>query len=113
MAEGGGGWPVFTAAAVQAAPVYLDRDATIDKAWALISKAGRAGARLIAFPEAFASGFPHWIYLDQPQANERYFVDLVRRLPQRYETFGDLTPYRGRRNAGPATAMIRTRGGRR
>lgn len=68
----------FIAAAVQAAPVYLDRDATIDKVCRLIREASRAGARLIAFPEAFVPGFPHWIYLDRPQANERWFVELVR-----------------------------------
>ncbi len=78
MAEAGRGWPRFTAAVVQAAPVYLNRDATVDKACALIREAGRVGARLIAFPEAFVPGFPHWIYLDRPQANEHYFVDLVR-----------------------------------
>ena len=38
-----GPWPVFTAAAVQAAPVYLDRDATVDKACAL----RRGGARFL------------------------------------------------------------------
>ncbi len=69
---------VVTVAAVQAAPVFLDRDATVDKACALVREAGRAGARLVAFPEAFVPGFPHWIYLDRPQANERYFVELVR-----------------------------------
>ena len=78
VAEAGRGWPRFTAAAVQAAPAYLNSDATVDKACALIREAGRAGARLIAFPEAFVPGFPHWIYLDRPHANERYFVDLVR-----------------------------------
>jgi aliphatic nitrilase len=71
-------WPAFTAAAVQAAPAYLDRRASVDKACALIREAGRAGARLIAFPEVFVPGFPHWIYLDRPQPNERYFVELVR-----------------------------------
>lgn len=70
--------PVFAAAAVQAAPVYLNRDATVDEACALIREAGRAGAQLVAFPEVFIPGFPHWIYLDRPQANERYFVELVR-----------------------------------
>jgi aliphatic nitrilase len=70
-------WPVFTAAAVQAAPVYLRRDATVEKACALIREAGRAGARLVAFPEVFVPGFPHWIYLDRPQANEGYFEALV------------------------------------
>lgn len=69
---------VFVAAAVQAAPVYLNRDATVEKACALIREAGRAGARLVAFPEVFVPGFPHWIYLDRPQVNEPYFVELVR-----------------------------------
>ncbi|MBI4607587.1 MAG: carbon-nitrogen hydrolase family protein [Candidatus Rokubacteria bacterium] len=71
-------WPAFTAAAVQAAPVYLNCDATVDKACALIREAARSGARLVAFPEVFVPGFPHWIYLDRPQANEHYFVELVR-----------------------------------
>jgi nitrilase len=71
-------WPRFTAAAVQAAPVYLDRDATVDKIVALVHQAASAGAALVAFPEAFVPGFPHWIYLDRPHPNERYFVELVR-----------------------------------
>jgi nitrilase len=69
---------LVTVAAVQAAPVFLNRDATVEKACALVSEAGRADARLVAFPEAFVAGFPHWIYLDRPQANEDYFVELVR-----------------------------------
>lgn len=39
----------FRAAAVQAAPVFLDLDASIDKAIGLIEDASRAGAELIAF----------------------------------------------------------------
>jgi len=69
---------VSTVAAIQAAPVFLDRDATVDKACALVREAGRAGAGLVALPEVFVPGFPHWIYLDRPQANEGYFVELVR-----------------------------------
>jgi nitrilase len=49
-------------AAVQAAPVYLDRDATVAKACDLIASAGREGARLIVFPEAFIPTYPGWVW---------------------------------------------------
>jgi nitrilase len=49
-------------AAVQAAPVYLDRDATIAKACDLIATAGGEGARLIVFPEAFIPTYPGWVW---------------------------------------------------
>jgi nitrilase len=49
-------------AAVQAAPVYLDREATIAKACDLIATAGREGAQLIVFPEAFIPTYPGWVW---------------------------------------------------
>ena len=47
-------------AAVQAASVHLDRDASIDKAAALIAQAGKAGAQVIGFPEGFVPAHPSW-----------------------------------------------------
>jgi nitrilase len=52
----------FTAAVVQAAPVYLDREATVAKAVRLIEEAAGEGAKLVAFPETWIPGYPSWIY---------------------------------------------------
>jgi nitrilase len=48
-------------AAVQAAPVFLDLEASLDKALALLEKAAADGARLVVFPEAFLPAWPAWI----------------------------------------------------
>lgn len=52
----------FKIAAVQAAPVFLDREATVEKACRLISEAGRENARLIVFPESFIPAYPDWVW---------------------------------------------------
>lgn len=50
-------------AAAQLTPVFLNKEKTIDKACEAISEAGKNGARLIVFPEAFISGYPDWVWL--------------------------------------------------
>ncbi len=57
-------------AAVQAAPVWLNRDATIEKACRLIHDAGKAGADIIGFPENFIPGHPVWYYF-YPATSEK------------------------------------------
>jgi predicted amidohydrolase len=54
--------PVVRAAVVQAAPVFLDREATVDKACDLIARAGAQGAEVIAFPEGFIPTHPVWYH---------------------------------------------------
>lgn len=58
------------AAAVQAAPVFLDREATTDKAVALIEKAAGEGAGLIVFPETFIPTYPDWVWRTRPFSGE-------------------------------------------
>ncbi|HET9199605.1 MAG TPA: carbon-nitrogen hydrolase family protein [Dehalococcoidia bacterium] len=56
----------FSVAAVQASPVVLDRDATVEKACQLIAEAASRGARLIVFPEAFIPTYPDWVWALAP-----------------------------------------------
>jgi nitrilase len=49
-------------AAVQATPVFLDRDATVEKVVELTAKAAAEGAGLVAFPEAFVPTYPDWVW---------------------------------------------------
>jgi nitrilase len=61
-----------TAAAVQATPVFLDREATIDKAVSLIAEAAENGARLIVFPETFVPTYPDWVWRAPPWSDGWY-----------------------------------------
>lgn len=50
-------------AAAQLAPIFLNKKKTIEKACNAILEAGKKGAELIVFPEAFISGYPDWVWL--------------------------------------------------
>ena len=52
----------FRIAAIQATPVFLDLDATVEKACRLIAEAAAGDASLAAFPEAFLPGYPLWVW---------------------------------------------------
>lgn len=59
----------FTVASVQATPVFLDLQASLDKACELILEAGAGGARLAVFPECFLPGYPLWSWFVPPHAS--------------------------------------------
>jgi nitrilase len=82
-------------ASAQLAPVFLDREATIEKVAKTVVEAANLDASLLAFPETFVPGYPAWAdhthasffdHPDQKAAWARYLdsaVDLGR---------GDLHP---------------------
>jgi aliphatic nitrilase len=69
--------PRFKAAAVHAAPVFLDKQATTKKATSLIREAAAAGAEIVAFSETFIPAFPVWAALWAPIDNHDLFVRMA------------------------------------
>ncbi len=63
----------YRVAAVQAEPVWLDIDATVDKTISLIEDAARQGAALVAFPETWIPGYPLFLWLG-PVAGQMPFI---------------------------------------
>jgi nitrilase len=70
----------FKIAAIQASPVYMDREATVEKACKLISEVSHNGARLVVFPEAFIPAYPDWIWNVPPgqiSLNQKLYGELA------------------------------------
>lgn len=65
-------------AAVQAAPRYLDREATLDVVLDRLAEAAGLGAELVVFPETFVPGYPVWTdlthasYFDHPDQKQAF-----------------------------------------
>ena len=53
-------------AAVQTSPVFLDREATVEKVIGLIHEAAQLGAGLVVFPETFIPTYPDWVWRTTP-----------------------------------------------
>src|SRR5438045_9657155 len=68
--------PVLRVAAVQASPVFLDREATVSKAAGLISLAAAYGAQLAVFPESFVPAYPAWLWSGRADVEVDAFARL-------------------------------------
>ncbi len=71
---------IVKGAAVQAAPVFLDREATVEKAIGLIEEAGANGAQIVGFPEGFIPAHPIWFHFHPgtDRAATRFSVELFK-----------------------------------
>ena len=67
-------------AAVQAAPVALDLDASLDKAVALIKTAAAEGAELVVLPECFLSLYPTWAWVGAATTDGAAMDEIYRRM---------------------------------
>jgi nitrilase len=70
----------FQIAVVQAAPVFMDCEATVDKTCRLITEAADNGARLVVFPETFIPAYPDWIWhlpAGQFALNQKLYGELL------------------------------------
>lgn len=69
-------YPRFRAAAVQAAPVFLRRDESIEKLEGLVVRAASKGANLIVFGESYIPAFPMWNLVLRPVDQHGLFREL-------------------------------------
>jgi len=91
-------------AVAQATPVFLDLQATVEKACELIAEAGRKGASLIVFPEAFIPAYPDWVWVLSPSS--KLLGDLYAELVDKAVTIPDGTTERICREAKSAKIHV-------
>ena len=91
--------PIVRVAAVQAAPVFLDREATLDKLESLVADAAAQGAELVVFGESFVAGFPVWGSVlppvDQHDLHQRLFESSMTVPGPHARRLGDIAAKHG------------------
>jgi len=70
----------FTVAAAQIAPIFMDREATIDKACETMAEAAGKGAKIIVFPEALVPCYPDWVWVVPPGIRADILRDMYGEL---------------------------------
>lgn len=98
---------LIRAAAVQATPAFMDREATIAIAVKRIGEAARLGAQLIVLPESFVPGFPYWPRAFPLPARGRSLDALQRLRASAVRLWADdLAPVQEAARAAGATVII-------
>jgi hypothetical protein len=67
---------IVKVAAVHGAAPFLDLQAGVERTCELILEAGRGGAKLVAFPETYLPGYPHWIWSHTTKYGAPLFAEL-------------------------------------
>src|SRR3954454_15971596 len=67
-------------AAVQAVPVALDLDASLEKAVGLVKAAAAEGAELAVLPECFLSLYPTWAWVGAATTHGGAMDEIYRRM---------------------------------
>lgn len=67
-------------AIVQKAPVFLDKQKTVESAVTTVAEAASKGAKLVIFTEAFIPGYPSWIWRLRPGGDWNLSEELHARL---------------------------------
>jgi nitrilase len=84
----------FRIATVQSAPVFMDREATVDKTCELIAAAAQHDdVRLVVFPEAFIPTYPDWVWRIPP-GQHQMLADLYGELLEQSVTIPSPTTER-------------------
>lgn len=78
--------PELIVAAAQYAPIYLDKQASLEKCATICEEAARQGVGLLLFPECFVAGYPEWVWRTLPwskvaRANYRIAFEQAVEVP--------------------------------